>query len=55
MAFITKTIGLAVLVAAAAGAGFAWWAKVPIVAEGDTIPFTINKGSGAHAAGQQIA
>ncbi|QBE66469.1 endolytic transglycosylase MltG [Pseudoduganella lutea] len=55
MAFITKTIALGVLVAAAAAGGFAWWSKQPIVGEGDNIPFTINKGSGAHAAGQQIA
>jgi UPF0755 protein len=55
MAFITKTIGLGVLAAAIAGAGFNWWAKSPILVEGDTIPFAITKGSGAHAAGQQIA
>ncbi len=55
MAFIRKTIVLGVLVAAAAGAAFSWWSEAPIVAEGDTIPFVINKGSGAHAAGQQIA
>ncbi|QGZ37730.1 UPF0755 protein [Pseudoduganella flava] len=55
MSFITKTIVLGVLVAAAASAGFSWWSEQPIVAEGDTIPFTISKGSGAHAAGQQIA
>ncbi|WP_338761818.1 endolytic transglycosylase MltG [Massilia sp. METH4] len=55
MAFIRKTILLGVLVAAAATGGFAWWAKQPIIGEGDTIAFTITKGSGAHAAGQQIA
>lgn len=55
MAFIRKTIVLGVLVAAAAAGGFAWWSKQPIVGEGDSIPFTISKGSGAHAAGQQIA
>ncbi|WBS00058.1 endolytic transglycosylase MltG [Pseudoduganella sp. SL102] len=55
MAFITKTLALGVLVAAAAAGGFAWWSEQPIVGEGDNIPFTINKGSGAHAAGQQIA
>jgi UPF0755 protein len=55
MAFIRKTIALGVLVAAAAAGGFAWWSKQPIVGEGDSIPFTISKGSGAHAAGQQIA
>jgi UPF0755 protein len=55
MAFITKTLALGVLVAAAAAGGFAWWSQQPIVGEGDSIPFTIIKGSGAHAAGQQIA
>jgi UPF0755 protein len=55
MALITRTIALGVLATAAAGAGFAWWAQAPITAEGDAIPFTISKGSGAHAAGQQIA
>ncbi|MBB3219774.1 endolytic transglycosylase MltG [Pseudoduganella umbonata] len=55
MAFIAKTLALGVLVAAAAAGGFAWWSQQPIVGEGDSIPFTINKGSGAHAAGQQIA
>ncbi|AVR96847.1 endolytic transglycosylase MltG [Pseudoduganella armeniaca] len=55
MALITRTIALGVLAAAAAGAGFAWWAQAPITVEGEAIPFTISKGSGAHAAGQQIA
>jgi len=55
MALITRTIALGVLAACAAGAGFAWWAQAPITAEGEPIPFTISKGSGAHAAGQQIA
>ncbi|MDC8756968.1 endolytic transglycosylase MltG [Janthinobacterium fluminis] len=56
MAFI-KTVFLSSMVAAvAAGAGFAYWAQQPIT-EGDeaAIEFTIVPGSGAHAAGQQIA
>ena len=55
MALITRTIALGVLAAGVAGAGFAWWAQAPITADGEPIPFTISKGSGAHAAGQQIA
>ncbi|GGC15629.1 endolytic transglycosylase MltG [Pseudoduganella buxea] len=55
MALITRTIALGVLAACAAGGGFAWWAQAPITAAGEPIPFTISKGSGAHAAGQQIA
>jgi UPF0755 protein len=56
MAFITKTITVGLVVAAIAGGGFAWWAQQPITAD-DTpgIDFTINKGSGATAAGQEIA
>jgi len=55
MAFIKKTIVLGILVAAAAGGGFAWWARQPIITEEPPIDFTIVPGSGAHAAGQQIA
>ena len=55
MAFIKKTIVLGFLVAAAAGGGFAWWANQPITTEEPAIEFTIAPGSGAHAAGQQIA
>jgi UPF0755 protein len=55
MAFIKKTIVLGLLVAVAAGGGFAWWAGQPIITEEPAIDFTIVPGSGAHAAGQQIA
>ncbi|WP_187358623.1 endolytic transglycosylase MltG [Pseudoduganella aquatica] len=55
MAFIKKTIMLGILAAAAAGGGFAWWAGQPIITEEPAIEFTIVPGSGAHAAGQQIA
>ncbi|MYN06933.1 endolytic transglycosylase MltG [Massilia sp. FT127W] len=50
-----KTIMLGILAAAAAGGGFAWWAGQPIITEEPAIEFTIVPGSGAHAAGQQIA
>jgi len=55
MAFIKKTIALGVMAAAAAAGGFAWWAKQPITTEEPAIAFTINKGSTAGAAGQQMA
>jgi UPF0755 protein len=55
MAFIKKTLVLAILAAGAAAAGFAWWAEQPITTEEPAIEFTISPGSGAHAAGQQIA
>ncbi len=41
--------------AAAAGAGFAYWAQTPITDQEPAVAFTITPGSGAHAAGQQIA
>ncbi len=41
--------------AAAAGVGFAYWAQQPITEQEPAIAFTITPGSGAHAAGQQIA
>lgn len=55
MALIKKTIILSILAAAVAGGSFAWWAGQPIIAEEPAIAFTIVPGSGAHAAGQQIA
>jgi UPF0755 protein len=55
MAFI-KTVFLGSMVAAAAaGAGFAYWAQQPITDQEPAVEFTITPGSGAHAAGQQIA
>ena len=56
MAFIKKIITLCILVALAAGGYFIYWQQAPILT-GDTEPidFTIVPGSGAHAAGQQIA
>jgi len=58
MALIKKTIVVGVVAAAVAVAGFNWWSKQPIVSADSAeapIPFTIAPGSGAHAAGQQIA
>lgn len=55
MAFIKKTIVVGILAATAAAAGFNWWSKQPIITEEPAIEFSIMPGSGAHAAGQQIA
>ena len=55
MAFIKKVFISTVIVALAAGGGFAYWAGQPITAPQEAIDFTIEPGSGAHAAGQQIA
>jgi UPF0755 protein len=56
MAFIKKIISTTLIVAIAAGGYFAYWAQSPIIGdETEAIEFTIAPGSGAHAAGQQIA
>jgi UPF0755 protein len=56
MAFIKKIISLFIVLAIAGGAYFIYWAQNPIIpAEAEAIDFTIVPGSGAHAAGQQIA
>ncbi|MES2264950.1 MAG: endolytic transglycosylase MltG [Pseudomonadota bacterium] len=55
MAFIKKTIVVGILAAAAACGGFAWWSNEPILNNDPPIEFTISPGSGAHAAGQEIA
>ena len=56
MAFIKKIIGLCVLLAIVSGAYFMYWSQNPIIPpEAESIEFTIAPGSGAHAAGQQIA
>ncbi|MYM84270.1 endolytic transglycosylase MltG [Duganella sp. FT50W] len=56
MAFIKKIIGLGVVLAVAGGAYFMYWSQNPIIPEtAEAIDFTIVPGSGAHAAGQQIA
>ena len=56
MAFIKKLIGTTLIAVIAAGGYFAYWAQNPIIGdEIEPIEFTITPGSGAHAAGQQIA
>jgi UPF0755 protein len=56
MAFIKKIIGTTLVAALAAGGYFTYWAQDPIIGEEtEAIEFTISPGSGAHAAGQQIA
>ena len=55
MAFFKKLVVSSVIAAIGVGGTFVYWAQQPITTEGDAIPFTISPGSGAHAAGQQIA
>jgi UPF0755 protein len=55
MAFIKKIIVSGMIVAVAAGGYFAYWATDAITTEEPAIEFSIAPGSGAHAAGQQIA
>ena len=55
MAFFKKLVVSSVIAAIGAGATFVYWAQQPITTEGEAIPFSITPGSGAHAAGQQIA
>lgn len=55
MAFFKKLVVSSVIAAIGVGGTFVYWAQQPITTEGVAIPFTITPGSGAHAAGQQIA
>ncbi|NGZ86995.1 endolytic transglycosylase MltG [Duganella aceris] len=56
MAFIKKIISLCILLALAGGGYFMYWSQQPIIDAGaEAIDFTVIPGSGAHAAGQQIA
>ncbi|MBC7857802.1 MAG: endolytic transglycosylase MltG [Burkholderiaceae bacterium] len=55
MAFIKTILVSALILALAGGGGFAYWARQPITTGEPAIEFTISPGSGAHAAGQQIA
>jgi UPF0755 protein len=56
MAFIKKIISICLILAIAGGGYFIYWAQNPIIPdETEAIEFTITPGSGAHAAGQQIA
>ncbi|MEM8517391.1 UPF0755 protein [Janthinobacterium sp. CAN_S7] len=55
MAFFKKLVVSSLIAAIGVGATFVYWAQQPITAQGEAIAFTITPGSGAHAAGQQIA
>ncbi|WP_219115715.1 endolytic transglycosylase MltG [Janthinobacterium sp. UMAB-56] len=55
MAFFKKLVVSSVIAAIGVGGTFVYWAQQPITTEGEAIPFTIAPGSGAHAAGQQVA
>lgn len=55
MAFFKKLVVSSVIAAIGVGGTFVYWAQQPITTDGVAIPFTIAPGSGAHAAGQQIA
>jgi UPF0755 protein len=56
MAFIKKFITFCILLTIAGGAYFMYWSQNPIiVGDVEPIPFTIIPGSGAHAAGEQMA
>ncbi|CDG83072.1 endolytic transglycosylase MltG [Janthinobacterium agaricidamnosum] len=55
MAFIKKIVVSSIIAVLAAGGGFAYWARQAIIQDEPAIDFTIAPGSGAHAAGQQIA
>ena len=56
MAFIKKIIGLCFVLALAGGGYFMYWTQQPITGpEAEAIEFSVIPGSGAHAAGQQIA
>ena len=55
MALIKKLLVAGVIVAIAAVGSFSWWAKQPLTTAGPALEFTVNPGSGAAAAAQQIA
>lgn len=55
MRLIKKLIYLAILCAIVGMAAFTFWAKNPILASGQPIPFTVEPGSGVGLASQQIA
>lgn len=55
MVFIKKFIIGMIIASLAAGGAFVYWANRPLITQGPAIPFTILPGSGASAAGQQIA
>src|SRR3954469_13731001 len=56
MAFIKKIITLCVVLAIVGGGYFMYWSQNPIIGDdAEAIEFSVVPGSGAHAAGQQIA
>jgi UPF0755 protein len=55
MVFIKKFIIGMIIASLAAASAFVYWANRPLITQGPAIPFTILPGSGASAAGQQIA
>ena len=55
MAFIKKLIIFTIIGALGIGGAFVYWANQPLITQGPAIAFTILPGSGASAAGQQIA
>ena len=55
MAFISKLIFTAIVLALAAVGAFAWWAQAPITTQEPVIEFSIAPGSTASAVGQQVA
>jgi UPF0755 protein len=56
MAFIKKIITLCIVLAIIGGGYFMYWSQDPIIShDAEAIEFSVVPGSGAHAAGQQIA
>jgi UPF0755 protein len=56
MAFIKKIISLCIVLAIVGGGYFMYWSQDPIIGDdAEAIEFSVVPGSGAHAAGQQIA
>lgn len=55
MRSINKLLFLVILLVVAAGAVFSYWAKQPIMLEGEPLPFSITPGNGVAAASQEIA
>ncbi|WP_179119106.1 endolytic transglycosylase MltG [Massilia sp. KIM] len=55
MALIKKLVVAGVVVSIVAVGSFSWWAKQPLTTAAQPIEFTVNPGSGAGAAAQQIA
>jgi UPF0755 protein len=54
MSFVKKMVVVTTLAAVGAVAGFSYWAKQPIASAQEPVVFTVQPGSGAGAAAQQI-